>query len=581
MHRVVRSHLNDFNAKYSVEWNEAKSFEAFVNYTSFRTLCAEAVDPKDLVYDGDDPGIDGVMIFLDDVFVSSNEEVDDFFQSRKRDVDASIILTQAKSGESWDKKEITTFQSAAQAFFSDENSYPHSEYIASAKDVFDRVIQNVGKLRGGKPNVICYFANTARAADNREILGARKAMESSLRETGLFRSVKVELLDRDRVIDFWTAAEGQVEATLRVLGSAAFPKAPEIEEGYVVTVKAKDFIEHILTGSNGRIRQRIFEENVRDFIGIEGQINSEMAATLHDQTKQKRFGVLNNGVTIISPDIRVTGFDIYLRDFQIVNGCQTSNVLFDNRQSISEDTTVMLKIVETSDASVVDDIVRSTNRQTKVEEDQFLATLDAVKGLERYFDARGAEEEYRLYFERRKNQYSSHENVKAIRVFDIKEIARCVSAMFLDKPDVASRYPNRLTGEMRDMVFSKEYSEEVYHVAAYALYRVKLLLSNGKIDPKYSKLRWHILMAIKYLVLGENMPQLGSKRIAKSCSDIEKFVNGNDEDTISKIRDLCSAIVDINDITRDRIKTPAFSQEVRNRALLQREKLSTNKVLRS
>jgi hypothetical protein len=197
--------------------------------------------------------------------------------------------------------------------------------------------------------------------------------------------------------------EGQVEATLRVLGSAAFPKAPEIEEGYVVTVRACDFVTQILSDQHGRLRQRIFEENVRDFIGLHGEINNEMAETLQDAVKQKRFGLLNNGVTLISPDVRVTGFDIYLRDFQIVNGCQTSNVLFENRSTISDDTTVMLKIVETSDPAVVDDIVRSTNRQTKVEEDQFLATLDAVKALERYFDAKGADEEYRLYFERRKN----------------------------------------------------------------------------------------------------------------------------------------------------------------------------------
>lgn len=570
MHRVVKSHLKDFSEKYSVGWDEAKAFEAFVNYGALRTLCAEAVDPKDLVYEGDDPGIDGVMVLLDDVFVSSSEEVDDFFLSRKRDVDATIIFTQAKSGESWDKKEINTFQSAVQDFLSDDHAYPHSEYMTTAREVFDSVIQNVGKLRGGKPTTICYFANSAKVAEDREILGAREAMRVTLVETGLFRSTEVELLDRDKVVDHWTAAEGQVEATLRVLGSAAFPKAPAIEEGYVVTVRAKDFIEQILTDQNGRLRQRIFEENVRDFIGTHGEINSEMAETLKDALKQKRFGVLNNGITIISPDIRVTGFDIFLRDFQIVNGCQTSNVLFENREYVGDDTTVMLKIVETSDASVVDDIVRSTNRQTKVEEDQFLATLDAVKALERYFDARGAEEEYRLYFERRKNQFSSHENVKAIRVFDIKEIARCAAAMFLDKPDIASRYPNRLTGELRDTVFNKDYSEEVYHVSAYTLYRIKLLLSNGKIDPKYSKLRWHIIMAIKYFVLGDGVPQLGSKKITQACALIEKFVSGNDEATITKIRDLCAAIVDINDITRDKMKTPTFSQDVKTKALAQR-----------
>jgi AIPR protein len=112
---------------------------------------------------------------------------------------------------------------------------------------------------------------------------------------------------------------------------------------------------------------------------------------------------------------------------------------------------------------------------------QFLATLDAVKALERYFVARGADDDLRLYFERRKNQFSHHENVKAIRVFDIKEIARCVGAMFLDKPDIASRYPNRLTSELRSLVFDPNYQEEIYHTAAYTLYRLKILIRNNRI----------------------------------------------------------------------------------------------------
>jgi hypothetical protein len=41
----------------------------------FRTHSAENVDPRDLVYDGDDPGIDGAMIFIDDAFVSLVDEV--------------------------------------------------------------------------------------------------------------------------------------------------------------------------------------------------------------------------------------------------------------------------------------------------------------------------------------------------------------------------------------------------------------------------------------------------------------------------------------------------------------------------
>jgi len=85
----------------------------------------------------------------------------------------------------------------------------------------------------------------------------------------------------------------------------------------------------VLIDKNDKLRQRIFEENVRDFIGLESEVNAEIADTLKDGLKQKRFGILNNGITIISPDVKVAGLDIYLRDFQIVNGCQTSNVLYE------------------------------------------------------------------------------------------------------------------------------------------------------------------------------------------------------------------------------------------------------------
>ena len=124
---------------------------------------------------------------------------------------------------------------------------------------------------------------------------------------------------------------------------------------------------------------------MRDFLGSESDVNQEMADTLRDGNKQKRFGILNNGITMISPDVRVGSLEISIRDFQIVNGCQTSNVLFENRDAIGDDATIMLKLIETSEPAVIDDIVRATNRQARVDEDQFLATLDAVKALERYF----------------------------------------------------------------------------------------------------------------------------------------------------------------------------------------------------
>ena len=296
-----------------------------------------------------------------------------------------------------------------------------------------------------------------------------------------------------------------------------------------------------------------------------------MGTTLNDEPRQKRFGILNNGVTIIAPDVRLSAFEMYLRDFQIVNGCQTSNVLFRNRDIVDGDATLVLKIVETSDPSVVDDIVRSTNRQTKVEESQFLATLDAIKMIDRYFVARAEDDEYQLFFERRTDQFSSHEDVKAIRVFDIREIARCVAAMFLDKPDLASRYPNRLTGEMRGLVFDNTYREEVFYVAAYTLYRIRLLLANRKIDGRFVKLRWHILMAVRYYVCGDSIANLSSPKIETSARKIREFIEDGSDKRIAELNALCAAIVDIDEITRDKVKSSALTADVKRRAIESRK----------
>jgi hypothetical protein len=567
MHRVVKSHLENFEERHSISDRESRQFEAFLNYAVFRSHSAEKVEPRDLIYDGDDPGIDGVMIFIDDSYVSSTEEVEDAMKDRRRDAEVTLVFTQAKTSESWSKAEINTFESAIGDFLSESAAYPHSEYMKNAREVFDIVLKNVGKIRDGKPKAQAFFATTARASEDREILAAQQALKGTLEGTGYFSSVDVILVNRDSIVEMWTAAEGQVEATLKVLGSAAFPRTADIDEGYAVTVRAKDFIEQILLDQNGRLRQRIFEENVRDFLGAESDVNKEMADTLRDPVKQRRFGILNNGITMISPDVRVGSLEISIRDFQIVNGCQTCNVLYENRDIIEDDATIMLKLIETSNPAVIDDIVRSTNRQAKVDENQFLATLDAVKALERYFEARGAEEDLRLYFERRKNQFSHHESVKAVRVFDIKQIARCVAAMFLDKPDIASRYPNRLTGEMRAQVFDPRYQEEVYHAAAYALYRLTLLMGNNRIEQRYSKMRWHIIMAIKYYVCGESIPQLTSHKIKAKCTEIEKFVSRGDDDTVNSIKDLCAAIVDIDDISRDKLKGSPLVLDVKTKAL--------------
>lgn len=125
------------------------------------------------------------------------------------------------------------------------------------------------------------------------------------------------------------------------------------------------------------------------------------------------------------------------------------------------------------------------------------------------------------------------------------------------KPDIASRYPNRLTSELLSVVYNSKNSEEAYYVSCFSLYRLKLLISNKKIDPKYSKLRWHILsMAANYCSETCNATGYKSKFTAMyalfSESEGKKF---------DELERLIKTGIPNPDISRDVLKSPPLLAE--------------------
>ena len=67
-----------------------------------------------------------------------------------------------------------------------------------------------------------------------------------------------------------------------------------------------------------------------------------------------------------------------------MNGCQTSHVLFEvaREQAISDSVMIPLRLIATQDEDVVNAIIRATNRQTEVKEEQFFAITEFPRQLE-------------------------------------------------------------------------------------------------------------------------------------------------------------------------------------------------------
>lgn len=136
---------------------------------------------------------------------------------------------------------------------------------------------------------------------------------------------------------------------------------------------------------------QIYEKNVRRFLGGRGKVNKGMQATLRDAPE--RFGLYNNGITLVVSDYALAGSKLSLIEPYIVNGCQTSRTIWEVfhqrldaggtginpeieawKQRIAHGV-VVTKIVKVGDAgeALLQAITRYTNSQNAVREKDFLA----------------------------------------------------------------------------------------------------------------------------------------------------------------------------------------------------------------
>lgn len=561
MHIVIQGLLSDFADRFGLSLDQSRLFESFAAFSIANTFSVEIESPQDHIYLGEDPGIDSLLILIDGFPVQSLDEAESQFQDRKRDADVDLIFIQAKTTEKWSKADIQVFGAAVQDFLAETPKQAMSDFLQERKRIANLIFNNVGRVRGGVPICHLYFVCLANTKPPTEIEAARCALVQQLDISGLFSSTEVVLFNRDECRELYKRATSGNETSFSVLEYADMPTGDGISASYVALVPCLELVDKVLSTPEGRLRTNIFDENVRDFLGVDNQVNSEISETLADEARASRFGVLNNGITLLSPDIRMGNKVCAVKNYQIVNGCQTSNVLYYNRELLSKDVYVLVKIVGTDKPDVADEIVRATNKQSKVEDYQFLATLQKVKQIDEYFVARGMhEQEYSLVFERRKNQFA-REKIPNIRRVGIQELARSVGALWLDRPDLASRYPGQLVQEMSSKIFDPRIEENAYYTAAYASYRLTLHLNNKRISPDLRVAKWHLLTLAKHFLLKNMQVNIVGSKSSQAYARVEKFFSSNDEEVLQIIEQIALALGPVDSLTRDRLKVQSVVTE--------------------
>lgn len=559
MHRIVKTHLQSFVSSFSLQADdEAKQFEKFAAYSVISNRFSGSFDLDDVVTGDGDDGIDGVAIVIDEVITTSIEDSESVFISQRRNHDVDMVFIQAKRSEAFDLGDFLKFKEGVLRFATANPFTSTDEVLIEARGMFDVVLNQVPKVRNGRPSLIARFVATGIYQKPDALEVALTDFHRQATALGIFHEIDIKFVDRDELTRLWVGTYSGVNASLPAFSTAALPNIAGIDEAYLAVVKASDFVNNLLTTEDGNLRTQVFEENVRSFLGLDNAVNQSIAATLAS-TAASRFPVLNNGITIVSPDVQLQGNTLHLTNFQIVNGCQTSNVLFENRGSLG-DVMVNIKIVETQLEDVFSELVRATNSQTKVEDTQFLSLRPIVRKVEQFFNTyEGAEG--RLYLERRDRQYVG-QDIPNTRIFSLHNAAKCVAAMLCNRPELASRYPKTMYEELTEVIFADDTKEIIFYAACLTMYRFTLLVSNSTIPQNLKRFKWHMLPLVWAIVNGKEVVRLNSRAAEKGAQaviDVMGQHGARASETFNRIAEICTGL---GEVTTDRLKRQAILQEM-------------------
>ncbi len=505
-----------------------KNFEKFINYICFNTKNISNFNLMDsCVGDGNDAGIDGIAICVNNRFVSNIGELDTILDMGM-DFSVEFFFVQAKTSESFECKEISTFGDGVSDMFRNEDQ-PKKEMNASVLDKYKmirKILNNYEYIKEKKCSL--YYVTPGIYKEDSNLIAAKNGIKERILGLGVFEEeeINVYVEDKSFIRKQYEKTKVQNSATFELNSKIEIPYMEKVDEAYFAIMPIKEYLKIILD-ENNRIRRGIFELNVRDFAGIEeNRVNQDIAGTLYSEDSIK-FGLLNNGITIVGKSLSKGQGKYTIKNFYVVNGCQTTNVLAENIEKINDDMWISLKIVITQDDSIIRDIVKATNNQTEVQEIQLLSMDEYQEELESFYNS--YEEHTHLYYERRDGQYRGMPEVEPIKIVSPEMQMKSFASIFLNSPHIASRFMGKLQEEVSKKIFVKDHRCIMYYAAGLLNYKVEEAFINEIIPTGYYKFKFHIQTIISNMVWqNDKRPQNNSYKMDTYCEKLISIIE-NDE----------------------------------------------------
>ena len=300
---------------------------------------------------------------------------------------------------------------------------------------------------------------TAVAANNgaRWTAQAQQRIDNAARHFG--GQVEWRHLGAAEILDLLQARK-PIHAELRLTGAAV---AETFDFRRVLTGRMSAAELARLTDEHGN---RLFERNVRRYLGLAGnRVNEAVAATLREPDQRRNFYFYNNGVTITCSQFRHNALQreawrVQVSDLQIVNGGQTARTVQRVAKEIGTEigeAEVLVRVYELpqNDTELVEAITFATNSQNPVALRDLKANDARQRALEQSISALG----YTYRAKREDRVLSADEFTSAV-------VAEAVLAVWRHRPHQARFRGREHFGALYRTIFTADLNGAQAVVAA-------------------------------------------------------------------------------------------------------------------
>lgn len=468
---MIRARINAFTERHALNGvKEDRLFELFANEVVLHSHQPDTSSSASTLLDtcsvggSNDMGIDGLAIKINGIFVTTTHDVDELIELNKQ-ISIDFLFIQSKNKNKLDSGEFGKFADGIVDFLGTTHYEPHNEKIDALLQVKDYLFSDEVILRWRtNPVVWVYYIILGDWRDSEHFDAKVNGLHQSIHSLQSYDSVVFKHIDNAVLKKMCEENENTFSSVMNVIDDFDLNEVDGVDNSLVVLCNAVELMRIVTTDDN-LLRMSLFTDNIRDFQGST-DINEEIMTTI--KKTPSNFALLNNGITIVCTNVLKSNRRITLTNPQIVNGCQTCNVLYEayrQDEDLSK-VTLLAKIIATEKDELTTSVIRGTNSQNAVYSVAFETTRDFHKNLEGFINSiQIAQTGEKIYYERRSRQYSRDANIKQTQIADLKMLTQSFVSVFMQAPHNGTSHEAILLKKYRNSIFVDGQSLYPYFIA--------------------------------------------------------------------------------------------------------------------